>query len=115
VTGAELAARRTAAAAVLADYQREAVTADVAGRAMWGARLADMLALLLATDGGLSPEQLAVTGQALADALAYRGPQGSCPDCDAHPAGLCSDHGDDLDKTDAYIALARDLGLEIER
>ena len=45
---AELAARRTAAAAVLADYQRVAPTADVADRAMWGARLADMLAYLLA-------------------------------------------------------------------
>jgi hypothetical protein len=44
---AEMAARRTAAAAVLADYQRAAVTADVAERAMWGALLADMLAYLL--------------------------------------------------------------------
>ena len=46
-SGAELAARRTAAAAVLADYQRAAETADVAERAMWGARLADTLAYLL--------------------------------------------------------------------
>ena len=37
---AELAARRTAAAAVLADYQRRAAIADVAERATWGARLA---------------------------------------------------------------------------
>jgi hypothetical protein len=43
---AELAPRRTAAAAVLADYQREAATAGVAGRAMWGARLADTLGYL---------------------------------------------------------------------
>ena len=41
---AELAARRTAAAAVLADYQRAAAEgADVADRALWAARLADML------------------------------------------------------------------------
>ena len=45
---AELAARRTAAAAVLADYQRAAAGADVADRALWGARLADMLGLVLA-------------------------------------------------------------------
>ena len=45
---AELQARITAAAAVLADYQRQAPTADVAERAMWGARLADMLAIVLA-------------------------------------------------------------------
>ena len=36
-SGAELAARRTAAVVVLADYQRAAETADVAERAMWGA------------------------------------------------------------------------------
>ena len=45
---AERAARRTAAAAVLADYA-EACSggADVADRALWAARLADMLTLLL--------------------------------------------------------------------
>jgi hypothetical protein len=47
-TGAEQAARRTAAAAVLADYQRAAETEDVASRAMWAARLADMLGYVLA-------------------------------------------------------------------
>ncbi len=46
-SGAELAARRTAAAAILADYQRAAATAGTAERAMWGARLADTLACLL--------------------------------------------------------------------
>ncbi len=45
---AEQAARRTAAAAVLADYQRAAAEgADVADRALWAARLADMLAAVL--------------------------------------------------------------------
>jgi hypothetical protein len=33
---AELAARHTAAAAMLADYQREAATADVFDRTLWG-------------------------------------------------------------------------------
>jgi hypothetical protein len=46
----ELAARATAAAALLADYKRAAPTEDVAGRAMWGARLADALESVL---GGL--------------------------------------------------------------
>ena len=45
---AELAARCTAAAAVLSDYQRATAGADVADRALWGARLADMLGLVLA-------------------------------------------------------------------
>ena len=48
----ELAARATAAAAVLADYKRAAPAADTAERAMWGARLADMLESLLAGLGG---------------------------------------------------------------
>ncbi len=45
---AELAARRTAAAAVLADYRHEAATADAADRVIWGGRLADMLGYVLA-------------------------------------------------------------------
>jgi len=49
---AELAARATAAAAVLGDYQRAAKTADSAERAMWGARLADALESLLDGLGG---------------------------------------------------------------
>ena len=48
MSGAELAARRTAAAAVLADYQHGMAGADVADRALWAARLADMLGLILA-------------------------------------------------------------------
>ena len=48
MSAAELAARRTAAAAVLADYTRAVATADVADRALWGARLADMLTYVLA-------------------------------------------------------------------
>jgi len=48
---AEQAARRTAAAAVLIDYQRAMVGADVADRALWAGRLADMLTLLLGEPG----------------------------------------------------------------
>ena len=46
---AELAARRTAAAAMLADYAEACTSgADVADRALWAARLADTLGLVLA-------------------------------------------------------------------
>jgi hypothetical protein len=45
---AELAARRTAAAAVLADYLREADGAGTADLALWAVRMASMLAHLLA-------------------------------------------------------------------
>lgn len=44
---AVLAARRTAAEAVLAGYTAAVRTADVADRALWGAQLADVLAALL--------------------------------------------------------------------
>lgn len=65
--------------------------------------------------GGLDPGQREVLGQALADALEYRTPTGACEDCDVRPEGLCTDHAADLDLTDAYIALARELGIEVPR
>jgi hypothetical protein len=80
---------------------------------------ADLLAIPANRIG--APESLAGLGErailrhALADAIAFRSPEGICPDCDAHPASLCEDHAEDLDKTDAYLALARDLGIEVDR
>ena len=56
-----------------------------------------------------------VLGQALADAVIYRDPSGFCPDCEVHPAGLCDDHAADLDVTDAYLALGRELGIKVAR
>jgi hypothetical protein len=64
---------------------------------------------------GLAADQLVVLGQALSDAVTYRDPAGACTSCEAHPAGLCEDHAADLDKTDAYLALARALGIEVDR
>jgi len=68
--------------------------------------------LLEMAGGGLD---LAVLGQALADATAYREPSGDCADCDSHPAGLCEPHAGDLDQADAYAALALELGIEADR
>ena len=59
-------------------------------------------------------DQLAILGQALADAIEYRQPAGLCADCDDHPAGLCTPHAADLDRADAYAALARQLGTEAD-
>jgi hypothetical protein len=118
VTGAEMAARRTAAAAVVADFRAELARHPLSRPpdGSWAFRLAEEVGSLLGQpDAGLSPNQRAVLGQALADAITLRDPQGSCPDCDQHPAGLCEDHGSDLHKTDAYLALARELGIEVER
>jgi len=47
------------------------------------------------------------------DACAYRRPGLFCHDCDDAPSGLCPDHEGDLDLTDAYIRLVRDLGGEV--
>jgi hypothetical protein len=65
--------------------------------------------------GGLDNGQREVLGQALADAISYRTPEGFCRDCEDHPATLCGDHAADLDLTDAYLALARELGIEVQR
>lgn len=56
-----------------------------------------------------------VLARALADALKYRTADVACPDCDAHPALLCDAHAADLDRTDEYVALARELGIEMPR
>lgn len=120
---AELAARRTAAAAVLADYRRELHTAPLSrppGRE-WMLRLAEELGSVLAAldaepaSGGLDDRQRQMLGSALADAVAFRDPAGFCPRCAASPAGLCDDHATDRDLTGAYLALARELGIEVER
>jgi hypothetical protein len=66
-------------------------------------------------DVALTDDQLVTLGQALADAITYRDPQGICTTCDATPGELCDDHADDVDKTDAYLQLARELGIELER
>jgi hypothetical protein len=61
----------------------------------------------------LSAEHRETLGQALADAIEHRTPEASCIGCDDHPASLCDDHAADLDLTDAYLALARELGVKI--
>lgn len=64
--------------------------------------------------GGLDYGQREVLGQALADALEYRMPSADCDECEVRPEGLCNDHAADLDLTDAYLALARELGIEVD-
>lgn len=61
----------------------------------------------------LGEAQRELLGEVLADALEHRMPDARCADCEAHPAGLCDGCAADLDRTDAYLALARDLGIEV--
>jgi hypothetical protein len=58
--------------------------------------------------------QREVLDKALADAVAYRDPGGHCLDCAGRPAGLCDEHAADLDLTDAYLALGKELGIEVD-
>jgi hypothetical protein len=75
------------------------------------AALTDLVAV--ASPGGLDNGQREVLGQALADAIARRTPEGLCEECEVRPEGLCNDHAADLDLTDAYIALGRELGIQV--
>lgn len=66
---AELAARRTAAAAVLADYKRASGGMDIADLALWAARMADMLGHVLAAldDGDQAAAQFPAAAAQLAE------------------------------------------------
>jgi len=102
-------AHRAAGLSVRADYMAE--RGDVGMDAAFALRR-----LLAEIDRqALTAGDLTILGQALADAVSYRDPAGSCPDCDTHPAELCQDHAADLDQADAYLALADSLGIEMDR
>lgn len=66
---AELSARRTAAAAVLADYKRASGGMDIADLALWAARMADMLGHVLAAldDGDRAAAQFPAAAAQLAE------------------------------------------------
>jgi hypothetical protein len=83
----------------------------------WLGRLRTALAALVAvaSPGGMDDGQREVLGQALADATEHRTPEGFCAECEARPEGLCNDCAADLDLTDAYLALGRELGIEVPR
>ena len=113
---AELGARRTAAAAALADYRRESQAHPSAGAAFWahwsgrlGAALESVLALPVA---GLSPAQQSTVLAALDDAATFRTERAAayCYACSGHPAGACDEHVDDLDQAGAYRQVAREIG-----
>jgi hypothetical protein len=111
---AELEARRTAAAAVLADYRAELASAPISrppGRE-WMLRLADALGGLLTVLHQaviLGQDQAATALDALDVASEYRRYRASltCEACTIHPAGLCEEHATDLDRAEEYDQLAR--------
>jgi hypothetical protein len=132
---AELADRRNAAAAVLADYQREVAailrTPGIDPEwSLWASRLAAAVCQLLefADDQGaslraatfvlpdgsatLSPADLDTVLGALADSAGWHEYRASltCPDCDVSPDGLCDEHAQALDLAGIYGSVARRLG-----
>jgi hypothetical protein len=114
MSGAELAARRTAAAAVLADYRAALHSAPLSrppGRE-WMLRLADALGGVLDTPGVcLDEDQAATVLAALEDAAeGIRERAAYCSACRTHPADLCDETADQLRRAEAYDALAARLG-----
>jgi hypothetical protein len=133
--GAELHARRTAAAAVLADFNRELHTAPLSSpppMGTWALRLSWALESLLesgqadddirgsrtasGTDPGgvttIVPADLGVVLGALADAATFHEERATswCVTCRDHPANLCEEHAADLDAVARYRSLGRALG-----
>jgi hypothetical protein len=117
VSGAELAARVTAARAALGDFRHEGLDALAAGPepdwASWAHRLAAELRGLLdrpAAAAALDAAALSIMLAALDDAAVYREDRGgqACAGCDVHPDGLCEDRVD-LGRAADYRALAREL------
>jgi len=140
-TGAELAARRTAAAAALTDFHRWIRGETIPGDwQTWAARLAAEVGSLLEQMGAgdavaanghvtrinplpgshvrvdgvaeIIPEDVGTVLGTLSDAAGFLEERGGhwCEDCLAHPAGVCEDHGQDLDYATRYRALGRALG-----
>jgi hypothetical protein len=58
------------------------------------------------------PDQRQILSQALADAVYYRDPPAQCRACDSLD-GLCDDCAAGLARGLAYLALGRNLGIEI--
>ena len=102
----------TAARKVLAELP---ATEDTDRPWYWIGRLEIALRSLadVASPGGMDTGQREVLAQALADAIACRSTE-PCVDCIADPSGMCNDHAADLDLTDAYLALGRELGIEVD-
>jgi hypothetical protein len=71
-----------------------------------------------ALDGpALDAGQREVLAAALSDAVAHRSEHADsyCGDCQADPAGLCDGGAADVSLTGAYLALARELSIEVNQ
>jgi hypothetical protein len=62
----------------------------------------------------ITADQAEVLASVFADAIHHREPPFDCSDCKVHPADLCDVHASDMDLTDVYLALATELGIEVD-
>ena len=94
-------------AEVAAEYERVAAVVSKAGQAEPDAESGR------SHGPGLTGPQRLVLAAVISDAVEYRTRDGYCADCESS-GGTCVDHAADLDKTDAYLNLGRDLGADQE-
>jgi hypothetical protein len=69
------------------------------------------------TGPALDEGQREVLASALADAIEHRSEHadGFCAACEAHPAAICDEGAADLELAGAYLALAAELRIEVDR
>ncbi|HUK72223.1 MAG TPA: hypothetical protein VLW50_26225 [Streptosporangiaceae bacterium] len=95
------------------EYSRQSIAETAASRVRELSAIAATAASYSRDRGRLTDAQRELLTRMASDACAYRRPGLFCNDCDDAPSGLCPDHEEDLDLTDAYIRLVRDLGGEV--
>jgi len=107
--------QRLTAAREYLGYARQVKVADLPELALqrMAAELRRQLGQVLALLGEASE----VLASALADAADYREQRATkpCATCEATASDICPDHEADFDLSDSYLALAAELGIEVQR
>jgi hypothetical protein len=62
----------------------------------------------------VTSDQCGVLSQALGDAIAWHTDPEPCGSCEYVAPALCSEHAEAVQMRDAYIKLARELGVEVQ-
>jgi len=112
--------QRLTAAREYLGYARQVKVADLPHSALM--RLAAELrrqlgqALDAVTENApLTDAQREVLRQALHDAIAWHEDPEPCRSCEYQAPALCAEHAEAVAQRDAYIRLARELGIEVAR
>ena len=101
---------------VLAGYDRGRWTAEVNLIGHLAGAVRQLLEVIGEQRGAdLTDVQREVLAHAIADAVAWCTDEDFCGGCEQSPTGVCATHQDELDQRDAYVKLARQLGIEVQR